>query len=419
MKLRELGVAIRRPRRVRTMLVLMTLALVVPALVFGGFLVAQFAALQRTQIELRLKQVAADLAQDVDRDLQRVMAVLDTLAQSDRLARRDYGGFHQQAQAAMQRIDGAVLVVDRAGQQLLNTRVPYGTQLPKIADPDSVAIPLATNTPYVSNLLLGKLAKLYVYNIAVPLTRKNSLASDQRTDTGVVLIVAISTEHLLEMMKDLHLPTDWVLGLSDRKGQILARSSEHNQFVGQKLPDHLLAESNRQSSVFMTTNVKGIPTVRAVAHSKIAGWMVSASVPRSMVTATVNQSLRTLTMGGAALLLLALTLASLFARWVIVPMQTLAASAAYLQSAEFPQYHSSPIEEVNRVAAALRSASIELKVRAGRLKQSERRLYLAQRTAQLTYVDYDLVRNTAVASETFATIFGFQPPDRGGTRGVR
>ncbi len=401
-----------RPRPVRTLLFMMTLALLIPALLFSGYLVKRFADLQRSQDEQRLVQVAADLADNVDRDFERLLTLLDTLALSDRLKEHDFAGFHAQATLAVKRAGTYLAVADATGQQLVNTRVPYGAPLPKPPIPDDERRALAAGKPYVSDVVLGALSHKWVYGLTIPL-KVEGLPNHS-------LVMVIDAGHLLELMNGMHLPAEWTTGISDRTDHLVARSRDQEEFVGKPLPvDIVNAMHGQTGGAVATLDLKDVPTIRAIARSKVSGWFVSAVVPQALVDAEIRRSQLALALGGLALLSLALAMAAQFARWIIEPLQALSGTANSLKGNDVPAVFVSPVAETNAVALALRYASIELKSRATRLRQSEERLHLAQRTARLAYVDLELTQQTASVSETFEDLFGFRPPTDDAARTVQ
>ena len=394
---------VRKPRPVQTILALMGLALVVPAVLFQAYLVSLSAAEQRAQVERRLEQMAADLADSLDREIERMLTLLNTLALSQQLANHDLSVFHAEASAAVQRLGTNVLVIDASGQQLLNTRVPYGTPLPVTSDKVSLQEVLETDHPLVSNVIMGAVARKYVFSIYTPL--------NTRGDMRQVVLMSIDADHLVALMRGMSLPPEWIMGISDRNGTVVARSKDQGLFVGKALPAELLQASREHTGAFATVSMAGVPSLRAVARSKLSGWLVSANVPLAVVNAQIRQSEMALVLGGISLLIFALALASLFARWIIDPFHRLAAAAALGRPGDASALRlSSPVAEANEISAAMRAASLELKSRLERLQESERRLNLAQRTARLAYVDVDLQRDIVTVSDTFEEIFGFRPP---------
>jgi hypothetical protein len=106
------------------------------------------------------------LAQDVDRDVQSQLVTLETLATAAPIASRDYAGLYASA-AKIKNIAGVdVLLRDRSGQQLMNTRMPWGTPLPRdAAEGDDQVI--TTKKPYISNVVIGTVARQPVYFVTV------------------------------------------------------------------------------------------------------------------------------------------------------------------------------------------------------------------------------------------------------------
>jgi hypothetical protein len=125
------------PQRIRTFLSLFALALTLPLLALAVFAMNRMASLEEREIERRALQVAQDLGGDIDRELDRATITLETLATSAALARGDFAAFHEQASQALRRDKAGILLVDSTYQQLLNTRAPFGTPLPRTSDPET------------------------------------------------------------------------------------------------------------------------------------------------------------------------------------------------------------------------------------------------------------------------------------------
>ncbi len=397
-----------RPRPVRKLLLFIALAIVLPALAFAGILIVVSAAQQHARIEQRLSQAAGRIANDVDRELERMLTLLEVLSFTPSLQMRDYAAFYDVAKQAMQRLPATIIVLDPVSMQMLvNTGLPYGTPLIKTADPESAQVAVASGGVVVSNLFFGTMQKTWTLNILKPVPASNG--------TAVILVLAIEARHLLSIMDTQQIEADWITGVSDRNGLIIARSSRHTDFVGKPLPDAILRASrdttiSAPGQAFVTTSIEGVLQLRAVAQSRVSGWLVSANVPMAIVNAGIRQNQMALVIGGLALLAAALALASQIARRIIQPMGELATSAAALRDYQAPQLIQSPVQETNEVAAVLRSASLTLSSQLEQLNESERRIELAQRTVKLAHIEMDLVTGRFVASGPFAEVFGFSMP---------
>jgi hypothetical protein len=124
-----------RPWPLWTYLVLFAASVALPLLSIAVYFLEQAVELEQGRLERQLLQTAQTLVSDIDRDIERTIAVLETLATSEALERGDYAAFHAQARRAVQSTSGAVLLIDPTMQQLLNTWVDFGAPLPKTQAP--------------------------------------------------------------------------------------------------------------------------------------------------------------------------------------------------------------------------------------------------------------------------------------------
>jgi two-component sensor histidine kinase len=343
------------PQRIRTFLSLFALALTLPLLAIAVFALNRMAGLEEREIEGRALQVAQDLSGDIDRELDRASITLETLATSAALARGDLAGFHEQASHALRRDMAGILLVDHTDQQLINTRVPFGSALPKTADPQTAQRVFDSKQRQVSDLLIGSVLRQPVINVEVPV-----LAGDA---VRYVLIMALDATRFESLLHDQRLEPQWVTGVTDNKGIILARSERHAEFVGKPLPKELLESSRAAKGVFRATSVAGANILRATVRSRIAGWLVSATVPVSYVEASRKrgQFFAAALMGTA--LVLGAALAYLFGGFMARPLDAATIAAAAVGLGKPVEPLRSPLVEANALTAALSAASSELQLR--------------------------------------------------------
>ena len=89
-----------------------------------------------------------------------------------------------------------------------------------------------------------------------------------------VLIMALEATRFESLLHGQRLEPQWVTGVTDNNGIILARSERHADFVGKPLPKELLESSRAAKGVFRATNVAGANILRATvrsAHCRLAG----------------------------------------------------------------------------------------------------------------------------------------------------
>jgi hypothetical protein len=90
-----------RPQAIRTYLVLFALVLVLPIVALAILALSRMASLEEAETQRRVIQVAEDLAEGIDRELDRAILVLQTLATVDSLRRNDLSAFHAQSVRAL------------------------------------------------------------------------------------------------------------------------------------------------------------------------------------------------------------------------------------------------------------------------------------------------------------------------------
>ena len=116
--------------KTRTYLLALVLALVIPSLLFTGYVLMRYADAERARIEAQAEDEARNLAAAVDLRVSGLIEGLRMLAGSGNLDETDLSQFHRRA-AEMREIVGHNIVLrDVSGQQIVNARVPWGQPLP-------------------------------------------------------------------------------------------------------------------------------------------------------------------------------------------------------------------------------------------------------------------------------------------------
>jgi hypothetical protein len=147
------------------------LIIIVPVTLLAGVLFFRSASLERSRLDARLMQVADDLADDVDRQIEQDFTLLRTLSKFPSYQNNDWPEFYQQAKAALQG-RAYVVVIDHSLRQVVNTYVPFGMQPAKTGDPETALRILRSKQQEVSDLFVSLVTKRPVFNIDIP-TVKN------------------------------------------------------------------------------------------------------------------------------------------------------------------------------------------------------------------------------------------------------
>ncbi len=202
------------PQRLRTFLILFALALTMPLLALGIFALNRMAALEQAETELRVMQVARDLASEIDRELERATVTLETLATSAALNRRDLPAFHTRAVLTLKRSKSSIALIDRSFQHIIDTSKEFGAELPPTADLGTAERVFATKQPQVSNLFKNPVSGRPVFDVQVPVIEGDAIS--------YVLVMSFPAAHLADLLRSAPLDPPWITGVTDNKGIILA-----------------------------------------------------------------------------------------------------------------------------------------------------------------------------------------------------
>jgi len=170
------------------------------------------------------------VTESLDRDLDRHLTILQTLATSSALHNENWPAFYEQAKAALQGRTYVVLI-DASGRQLVNTYVAHGHEPPLTGDPETIRRMAETKQPVVSNLFTSLVVKKLVVNVSIPILRNGELR--------YVLSLGLLPDDLVSLLKDQKLDADWVCLIWDAHNVVLARSHANEKYVGQTLPAHM------------------------------------------------------------------------------------------------------------------------------------------------------------------------------------
>jgi hypothetical protein len=201
---------------VRTHLIVFGLAIVVPVLLYIGFVLHRYTQQERVANEQRALEIARAISADIDREITSIITTLQTLATANELAICDYESFHARATQALQPRKWNVVLIDMNNQQVLNTRVPWGTPLPisSLSNPNLPMLAKETGEPYVTDLFLGTLSQRLIFSVSVPVHLWQEIR--------FALVMSLEPDQLVEILNSEGLPAGWSAALADRKDRIMA-----------------------------------------------------------------------------------------------------------------------------------------------------------------------------------------------------
>ncbi|HZX32530.1 MAG TPA: hypothetical protein VFF03_14345, partial [Rhodocyclaceae bacterium] len=124
-------------RSVRTLLLWLVLALLLPGLGGVGFLLFIEYQKERDRLERDTVHMVRAMSQVVDDRIAQTQSLAQGLANTDSLAAGNLAGFYKVARRTLEQTGFALglAVSDRSGQQVLNTALPWGARLPGHGNP--------------------------------------------------------------------------------------------------------------------------------------------------------------------------------------------------------------------------------------------------------------------------------------------
>ena len=352
-----------------TFLIILVAGVLLPVLLFAAGALTHFGSRERERLGESTIELARRVTAAVDRELIGLQRTLQVLSISRSLARQDYAEFYQQAMRVKELVGADIIYKEPTGQQLVNTRVPFGAKLPiSMPEPDRQA--LASEKLFISGLFKGATAQRLIVSLYVPVRHDNKLAG--------LLILAQFPEHFARLLGEQGIPDAWTGAIVDRDGRIIARSREHNRFSGSMATADLLENAVGQEGTWIGRTIEGTAVRAAYVRSSLSGWRVAVGVPETVLEAPLQEYFRWLGGFGAAALLLGLTLALLTGRQLSRAMSSLARAASEIGTTATLATPSSHVREVQAIGAAMSQASARLHTINDTLEQQVR-----ERTCEL------------------------------------
>ncbi len=347
----------------KTHLFIFAAALVLPLLLVVGLALDNITSSERSKTREQLIRAAKDVSGDVDREIYGYLTVLKTLSNSSLLANSKLAEFQERAKAALAERRVNVLLLDTSLQQLLNTRVPYGTPLPKTADEESANIVLDTGLPYVSDVFKGTVSKQYVVNIEVPVTFNNKIK--------YILLITLEVERFREILSGAKGAEDYVITLSDREGRVISDLPIKNGTAIPMKADRLKSKADPLITQFRDD--EGRNSTEAAVWSGVSGWRTTVSASKAQLDAVLWTSVRWFCVAIALAALLTIVLGTLIGKRLADPISEIKSATVALARGDRVIAHDLPLSEANEVMSSLSRTSALIASRTARLQESEER----------------------------------------------
>jgi diguanylate cyclase (GGDEF)-like protein len=293
----------KRSLSIRSQLAFLVLASAAPAVFLGALLLVIDQRNDRQRLEEGSIATARAMVHAIDRELASITAAAEVLAASDRAIAGDVGKLREEAMHVIGRKIGAAIVLSGPdGRQLMNTLRPLGQPLPMHGNPAQLREVFATGRPVVSGLYRGGVLGRPVMSVDVPVLRDGKVVYD--------LSVGELPGRFLAILKEQHLPEGWIGAVFDRDGIIVARTQEHERFVGRPGAEYLVARIRQAAEGAPEgKTLEGIPVISPYSRSPDSGWTVALGIPESALAAQLTERRTAVVVAAAIVLALGLALA--------------------------------------------------------------------------------------------------------------
>lgn len=369
-------------------LLLLGAAASLPAILFAGYLVFRFENAQRAATEAIAQASAVAISSSVDRAVEGMMTTLRVLASAKALQEDDMEVLHARTHAALRGSGTYFVLLDEGLFQRLNTRVPYGTNLPPSSNPDAAAEALRTGGMVVSDLYFDQVSENFQFDVLAPL--------EPGQGRRFVLTLSRQAADLQSVIDEQRLEHGWSIGLSDRSGRLIAGRGQQTTREIEAFTGSLSGLEAGGGPVRVERD--GRNYVVAIEHVPLSRWRVIVWAPKEVVDRPLRESLWILVMAGLALLCATFALALWYGRRIAWPIRRLARNARSLG-------HGGPVTPVHAAVSELNEVSEALVTAAQQRHESEERVRLllgemSHRAKNQLAVVEAMARQTAANAES-------------------
>jgi signal transduction histidine kinase len=369
----------KRSRTLRAYVVHLVIAVTLPLLAFGAFLLIRSAHNEQQTIATAARERAQGAAADVDRELRHLQDLISIIASSSDLFADDFAASHISVNPLFKGEDLGLVVRNPAGQFILNTCL-IDNQTPSVREAFGVA-PSALNDgrSFISDLIEEPVSGVSLLTIDL-LVRREGGAS--------YILSLCALPRILQLLTQQHLPEGWTAMVLDRRGRTIASITESafgSVAVAGGDPATNMPETAKSSISNLWGNLAS--AYRASSPVDLAGWTVAINVPGEIFFGPFRRSLLILLVAGGGTLALVLVLAINVGRRIAGPIAKLTELARTLGEGGKVDPPVTGVNEADLVARALCSTSRDLSRRTQELTETIAALRNSERRLRQTSAD--------------------------------
>src|SRR5690606_29433390 len=260
----------------RTHLLVLTLAVLLPVSIFGVATTLWVAERERDAFERGARQRTLALLTAVDTELSGHVTSLQALATSFHLETGDLDAFHRQSTRLLPMHTHWRLITLSlpSGERVLSVSRAAGLAANPV-DRAGIDRTLQTRAPTIGGLTLADGERSFPINVPVEVNGQL-----------FVLGVLVDARSILDLLTPQRLQRDWVAVVLDQHGQIVAGTYTRASFQEQQLTRTLRDALQRSSEGWVRhTSAQGERTYTPYSRSTRSGWTVAMAIPSADVDA--------------------------------------------------------------------------------------------------------------------------------------
>lgn len=367
------GLTFRGPLSAGQLVLLSSVLALLPAAVFGVYAMYSLVVRDQDSQKALLMETARALAVGVDREIATLRQISSVLAGSRLLTTRSLTAFDDLARDAASAGRYDLVLVDRQGQQLVNTRLEPGQPLPVTENMVLIDRVFASSQMHVSDLVRRTSDGSQTIAILAPVPLQG--------EVNFVLIITPHLDTLAELFKRIPLRGGWAAAIDDAGGTIVARSLDAEKHIGTKARLRIHSDAG----IVRFTDLEGRPSYMAYNVAPESRFRAVVWAPEVVFYESTHVLRRSFGMIGLITLLVAVAAGLAAARIVRTPILALVAMAGRLGQGEAVTHSLSIMHEANVVGDALEQASRVIAAREASLrKETAKTVALAREVAHRT-----------------------------------
>lgn len=363
------------------------LAIVAPFCLFLWFLAWQLQASEAEAVDRRTLRAAQSISRAIEPVIDSMVTTVNLLSSTEELAKGDLETFHRRSQFALRNTGQFVLLVDDDKNQMLNTRVDYGTPLGKIADITGFERAIEAGHPVATDFFMGKTSHRWVFNVIKPLDV--SPASKAR-----VLLTTMNIENVAAAVSELQLQDGWKAVIVDGNQNALDANGMTPEI---KASTEILPGGMAASDLSQMPSINHVQTSeeQVLAYSRIRGtnWKAVVWGPLASAQASILKTWQMLIFGTMALLSVLMLVVYAASKLLQRDVAGITRMAGELGAGRIVSPTTTRISELDFIARALSNASYDRSTREEQLTIVMREL--AHRTKNLISIVLAMVRQSA------------------------